>query len=116
MMDYRLDEKGKYYTTRVTKRSVSVVAFAQGTVISGTMHLLLDNRVKDELNGGEHFVALTHAQVRDLASGQILCEDETVLLNKEHVVWIVPHDEPREPANANPEETPEPDGDSHTHS
>ncbi len=99
-MDYRLDEKGKFYTTHVTKRKASVIAFAHGTLITGMMHLLLDNRVKDEMNGGENFVAVTHAQVRDLASGQILCEDQTVLLNKNQVSWIIPCDETHESENA----------------
>ncbi len=98
-MDYRFDEKGKYYTMHVNKRTTAVLVFAQGLLISGTMHLVLDNRVKDELNGGERYVALTHAQVRELGSGKIVVENETVILNKDQIVWIIPHEEIHESEN-----------------
>jgi Family of unknown function (DUF6812) len=92
-MDYRLDEKGKYYTKRVSKRSARVELFAQGLLISGTMHLLLDNRVKDELNSGERFIAITRAQVRDPRTGAVLAEGKTLILNKDQIVWLAPDED-----------------------
>ncbi len=47
-MDDCYDEKGKYYTNHTIKRSVPVLASAQGMMIAGTMHLSAGNRVKDE--------------------------------------------------------------------
>ncbi len=96
-MDYRFDEKGKYYTRHVSKRETQVQVYAQGTVIIGWMHLLLDNRVKDELNSTEQFIALTHAEVRDLASNRILQQDQTIILNKSQITWIIPCGSEHEP-------------------
>ncbi len=98
-MDYRFDEKGKYYTTHVSKRTASVLALAQGTLVSGTVHLMLDNRLKDEMNNGERFIAFTNAQVHELSSGKTLVEGETVILNKDQIVWLVPGREDHESNN-----------------
>ncbi len=95
-MDYRFDQKGKYYTTHVRKRAAPVQALVNGMMISGTIHLLLDNRIKDELNNGETFIAITHAQVRDMSKGTIVAEDKTVIVNKDQAVWIIHQDEPHE--------------------
>ena len=101
-MDYRLDEKGKYYTTRVNKRAAQVQVVAHGLLISGTMYLMLDNRVKDELNNGERFIAITEAQVREASTNAILLQGETLILNKDQVVCLIPHEdayESNDPAN-----------------
>jgi uncharacterized protein DUF6812 len=95
-MDYRLDEKGKYYTTRVSKRATQVQVLAQGLLISGIMHLMRDNRAKDELNNGERFIAITQAQVREVSSNAILSQSETLILNKDQIVWLIPHEDTHE--------------------
>ncbi len=51
-MESRVDQKGKYYTDHVTKRGLAVLVYAQGTIVSGMVHLMPDVRLKDELNGG----------------------------------------------------------------
>ena len=89
-MDYRLDQKGKYYTTRVSKRTARVQIWAQGMLISGVMYLLLDNRVKDELNNGERFIAITDAEICELGSNTLLAQGETLILNKDQIVWVIP--------------------------
>ena len=89
-MDYRLDQKGKYYTTRVSKRTAKVRILAQGVLISGVMYLLLDNRVKDELNNGERFIAITDAELREPGSNTLLSQGETMILNKDQIVWVIP--------------------------
>ncbi len=98
-MDYRLDEKGKYYTTRVTKRSAQILACAQGTLISGLMHLTLENRIKDELNSSDRFFAITNAQVREMSSGKLLYESQLLVLNKDQLNWVLPIDESNESSN-----------------
>ncbi len=89
-MDYRIDEKGKIYSKHVTKRSVAVVLRVEETIISGTVHLTLDNRLKDELNSGETFIAITSAKLADANSGRTLHESEVVLINKNRITWIYP--------------------------
>ena len=91
-MDYTLDYKGKHFTQRINKKPVRVLACAQGTLISGFLHLTPEHRVKDELNDQEEFVAITDAEVRELQSGQVLYKSDVILLNKRHLIWVIPHD------------------------
>lgn len=48
-MDFRVDQKDKYYTTRVSKETVAVTARLQNTIVHGTLYLAPDNRLKDEM-------------------------------------------------------------------
>ena len=105
-MDMRYDDKGKFYTSRVTKRAAQVLVCAQEMLISGTMHLLLENRVKDELDSEGHFIAITNAQVRERDSGRVLANDQTLILNKEHITWVVPCEDTNEPAASDFEPDP----------
>lgn len=101
-MDYRVDAKGKYYTTHVSKRNVPVIARVPGGVVHGMAYLTLDNRLKDELNTGETFLALTDVQVFDESAERLLYESDVLLVNKRHLIWIIPResesDEGEEPA------------------
>ncbi len=98
MNEFRVDEKGKIYTSHVTKRTTRVIVATRTNVVHGTMHLMLDNRLKDELNNEERFVALTVAQVFDGTGKSRLYETNAILLNKEQIVWVLPQDTASEPA------------------
>jgi len=98
----RVDEKGKYYTDHVTMRSVSIIARVRESIIHGTVYLALDNRLKDELNDGERFIAVTNAQVWDVHEERMLYETDLLIVNKDHVVWLFPH----EPAARSPGTSP----------
>jgi hypothetical protein len=52
----------------------------------------INERVKDELNRGEQFLAVTDAIIFNL-QGQKLYDAEFMLINRDHVIWIVPADE-----------------------
>lgn len=91
-MDVRVDHKGKYFTERVSKRRVSVIARTPDAIIHGTACLTPDNRLKDELNNGEVFIAITDAQVKDVCDESVLYEAETLLVNKHQLIWIIPYD------------------------
>jgi hypothetical protein len=52
----------------------------------------MDERVKDELNQGEQFLAITDAIVYNL-QGQKIYDAEFMLINRDHVIWIVPDEE-----------------------
>jgi hypothetical protein len=90
--EFRVDEKGKIYTSHVNKRTARVVVATRTNVVHGTMHLLLDNRLKDELNNDERFMALTVAEVFDNTGKSRLYEASAILLNKEQIVWVLPQD------------------------
>jgi len=98
-MDFRVDAKGKYYTTHVSKQSVAVVARVQDSIVHGTVHLTPDNRLKDELNGDETFLAVTQAEVWEIGGERPLYTTDVLIVNKDQIVWIFPH----EPVHPEPE-------------
>ena len=100
-MDFRVDAKGKYFTTHVSKQSVDVTARVQDSIIQGTVHLAPDNRLKDELNGSEAFLAVTNAQVWEVNGAQPLYSIEVLMINKDQIAWIFPREKTEtEPENA----------------
>ncbi len=91
-MDFRVDEKGKLYTQHVNKRSISVVARVEENIVHGNVHLTLDNRLKDELNNGEDYVAITQARVMELGCELPLYSTDVLIVNKQRIVWIFPRE------------------------
>jgi hypothetical protein len=89
-MQTHVDDKGKYFTNRVTTRGMPVILSLNGTQIRGELHLKLENRLKDELNGEEQFIAITHAQV--MTNGNQQYETNLIVVNKNHIDWIFPSD------------------------
>jgi len=92
-MDYRVDEKGKVFTTRVTKQSIAITARVGDSIIQGMIHIQPDNRLKDELNHGEDFIAITDAQVSSLNSANPIHASPILIVNKAHIHWLFPRDE-----------------------
>ena len=91
-MDYRVDQKGKYYTARITKETSPVLIATQTNIIHGSMHVMRDSRLKDKLNSAERFVAITNAEVFDLSNQTQLYSSAVLLLNKELIVWVIPQE------------------------
>jgi Family of unknown function (DUF6812) len=91
-MEFRVDAKGKYFTTHVSKQSVAVVARVQDSIIQGAVHLAPDNRLKDELNNNESFIAVTDAQVLDANSRRVVYSMPVLILNKSQIDWIFPRE------------------------
>jgi hypothetical protein len=89
-LEYRVDEKGKLFTNRITKDRVRVVASTGATLVSGVFHVSPEHRIKDELNQAEAFIAITDAEVQDERTGRVLYSGDLVLLNKQRLVWIMP--------------------------
>lgn len=91
-MDYRVDEKGKYYTNHINKRTIPVVVEVDNNIVRGIVHLTLDNRLKDELNADENFIAITQAQVYERGTERLLYKTDVVIVNKQRIVWIFPRE------------------------
>ena len=91
-MDYRVDPKGKVFTTHITKRNLAVVIGLGAHIIHGTVYLMADNRLKDELNNGEQFIAVTDAQVFQPGVASPLYASPVLIINKEQIAWILPQE------------------------
>lgn len=88
-MSTRYDEKGKFFTDRVTKEQIPVLIQTVFGRIEGFYYVMTGARLKDEINNAEQFIALTHAKVYDLDGNcEMVCEFLT--LNRDHIVWLAP--------------------------
>ncbi len=86
------DDKGKIFTQVVSKRPVSVIVQTTLQRIQGTLHVRPSERIIDELNMSQKFVALTDGQILD-QSGAVLHQFAFLSVNLEQIVWVIPADE-----------------------
>ncbi len=91
-MSIRYNDKGKFFTNVITKDTVPAIMQTLVTRVRGNLHVRVNERVRDELNREEQFLAVTDAVIYDL-KGQRLYETDFVLVNRDHVIWIIPDDE-----------------------
>lgn len=92
-MSLEFNDKGKYFTDIISK--VSVPAVIQTTLhrIDGSIHVRLDGRVKDELDRGEPFLAVTGAKVYSLDGTTILYKTDFMTVARSQIVWVIPSDD-----------------------
>jgi hypothetical protein len=88
-MSVRYDDKGKYFTDVITKDPVPSIVQTLVSRIQGNLHVRISDRVTDELNRDEKFLALTDAKIFDL-SGQKIYDADFMLVNSDQVIWILP--------------------------
>lgn len=96
-MKERVDAKGKVYTVRMSKETIRARIRTLDQVIEGTVYIHAENRLKDELNeGGERFIAVTSAKVFSSDGSKELYSSNFLALNRDHILWAMPIEEPQE--------------------
>lgn len=88
-MTIEYDEKGKVFTDIVTKVSTFVTIQTTTHMMRGHMHVQRDQRVKDELDREENFLALTDVHVQG-PDGQTLFHAPFLAVRRDHIVWAMP--------------------------
>lgn len=92
-MDVHTDDRGKFFTPRVTKESVAVAIRTTDHLIVGQVHVRPDQRLKDELNSAhDRFIAITDARVHNATGSALLFESSFLLVDSTHVIFISPLD------------------------
>ena len=86
------DEKSRSFTRVITKKPVGVLIQTTTHFIRGCIHIRPEDRLKDELNHGEAFLALTNAFVYDNQGNQLF-ESDFITINCSQIVWLIPEDE-----------------------
>ncbi len=83
------DEKGKVFTEVISKQPVQVSIYTGQQVIQGCMYIRTGSRLKDEANGQDRFLAVTDAVVSDTQQNE-LYRTKFMVINLDHIVWIMP--------------------------
>ncbi len=88
-MTFEYDEKGKIFTDIVSK--IAMLATVQTTthLIRGHVHVRRDQRIKDELDLNENFLAMTDVTVLGL-EGQTLFQAPFLAVRRSHIIWVLP--------------------------
>ena len=102
-MTTQYDEKGKYFTDVISKVEVRATIQTRSHLLEGHIFISSNERAKDVLNIEERFLAVADAKVigRD---GEVLYTADFLVVNREHIVWVIPYDNDRAPENRIPDD------------
>jgi hypothetical protein len=92
MPSIEYDEKGKFYTNVISKIAVPVNLQTTNQFIRGFVHVRQGERLKDELDRNELFLAVTRASILG-ADGKAQFEAPFIAVRREQIIWIMPDDE-----------------------
>ena len=90
-MTIEYDEKGKFYTDIVKKLPVSVVIQTVSHLVRGLVHVRDGERLKNELERNEMFLAVTNAVVYN-ADDKVLFTVPFMAIQRAQIIWIMPVD------------------------
>ena len=89
----KVDERGKFFTERVSKQRVEVLIATVFGHVRGYVHVARGQRLKDMLNNSiEQFIAVTDATI-SARNGEEPEEVKLAVLNKQHLFSVIPVDE-----------------------
>lgn len=92
-MSLEFNEKGKYFTDIISKTAVPAVIQTSLHRIEGSIHIRMDERVKDELDRNEPFLAVTNAKIFD-SNGAVLYETDFMTVSRSQIIWVIPNEDP----------------------
>jgi hypothetical protein len=88
-MTFEYDEKGKIFTDIVSKISIPATIQTTTHLMHGHVHVRRDQRIKDELDVNESFLAVTDVSVLG-ADGQTLFQTPFLAVQRSHIIWVMP--------------------------
>ena len=94
-MTIEYDDKGKVFTDVVSKVAIPAVVQTTQQLIRGNIHVRRDERLKDELDRDEFFLAMTDVSIIG-ADGQETHEARFVAVRRAQIVWVMPAREAQE--------------------
>ena len=94
-MTVEYDDKGKIFTDVVSKVAIPAVVQTTQQLIRGNIHVRRDERLKDELDRDELFLAMTDVSMIG-ADGQETHEARFVAVRRAQIVWVMPAREAQE--------------------
>lgn len=88
-MSIDFDDKGKIFTDVISKVPVPAIVQTTEHLIRGDIHIRQNDRLKDELDRDELFLAITNAKVMG-AGDQVLYESRFLAVRRNQIVWVMP--------------------------
>jgi hypothetical protein len=83
------DEKGKIFTEVVSKIPVRATLQTVRHRMVGMVHVRRDERLKDELDRNEGFMAVTDVTVFN-EDGTVMYKAPFLAVNRGHIIWVFP--------------------------
>jgi len=88
-MTIEYDEKGKIFTDIVSKIAIYATIQTTTHMLRGRIHVRRDQRIIDELDLSENFIALTEVSILS-PDGQTLFQVPFLAVRRSHIVWVFP--------------------------
>jgi hypothetical protein len=88
-MSFEYDDRGKIFTDFVTKIAVHATIQTTAHMLRGRVHVRRDQRLIDELDLNESFLAVTDVSVL-APDGQVLFQTPFLAVRRDHIVWVNP--------------------------
>jgi hypothetical protein len=88
-MTFEYDEKGKIFTSIVSKTAILATIQTTTHLLRGHLHVRRDQRIKDELDVNESFLALTDVSILG-PDGQPLFQTPFLAVQRSHIIWVMP--------------------------
>ncbi len=85
--------KGKIYTQVITKSPIKIIMQTTMHQIHGMMHVRVGDRVKDELDTADHFLAVTNAELFDVSGTNLMFKTNFLAVNLNQIIWVIPENE-----------------------
>ena len=89
------DEKGKFFTEVISKDVILSHIQTQIHHIHGHVHVRKGERLSDEINSANGFLAVTDAEIFT-SEGEILYRCKFLAVNRSQIVWLMPIEENQE--------------------
>lgn len=90
-MDLRVDEKGKFYTSRVAKDTLIAFIRLHDNIVVGNIYVRPEQRLKDNLNDdSSRFLPITDARVYDSGGNELLYRSSLLLVAYDHIITLSP--------------------------
>lgn len=86
------EERTKVFSNVIFKRPVAVIIQTAEQRICGNVHVRPDDRLRDELNQSEQFIAVTNASVYN-AEDQLLYRTRFIAVNVSQIIWLIPQND-----------------------
>ena len=85
--------KGKIYPQVISKSPIKFIMQTTMHQILGMLHVRVGDRVKDELDTADHFLAVTNADLFDISGTNLVYKTNFMAINVNQIIWVIPEKE-----------------------